>query len=481
MSDSDPAAVRQARERIARLITAPDESRSLLPAVVGLLDHEDRHLRLSAACGICLAGTAQPDLIEYLVRRLLDRIHEDDERAEAILAFEYLATQFPTRVDEVLQAIREDSDREPLAYSRSGGFPRSDVYAPSRGASGVGRTRTVGTGDSAGPGQIVGEDPDDEPPDPIEQSPDDDGESADEDDGDGAGGPGAITGRALLGETISEIVAESRFDDVSILTGHDPYHFGESYRAMGSAGGREYAIGLRLFDTPTEPRPAFASGLADALSAWQSIDGEGVVQLYDWGQSPQPWAAVEHVDARLSGRDTLSIERALWTAVRLTRTVVRLHNAGVVHGGLEPRAVAYTETSVDDDRRRVPLLDNAGLMRPFRFAFDPATRLDPRYAAPEYFDRSFGPVDAATDVYQLGGVCYHLFAGRAPFEESSGIGQRVLDGSFEPPSAHRDDVPAAVDEAVTKAMATQKITRYETAARMEQDLLAAGAEVSDDG
>ena len=499
MASSGGSARDRARSAIAALIESPEKARSLLPTVVGMLDHEDRQVRLSAACGACLVGTAEPDLVEYLVRRLVDRLHDERTRAEAVFAFEYLATQFPRPVDEALQEIREEEDREPLAYTRTGGFRRSDVYSQSVDRSGVGRTRIAGSGTDPGPQQVYsGDDETEAGRENGQRAPDDDHEADDErdreagaDDGSGTAGAdseqngiGRQPGRnwAIESETLDSIVEASVFGELTVLAGRERGEYADIYRTLGLISGREQAVGLRLFYRPEEDdRAAFLTAMQEALSAWAAVDADHVLSVRDWGLEPRPWAAVAYADGTLADRGRLSADVAVWNALRIVRAVGTLHGNGIVHGGLDPNAVAYTGNVIEDERT-APLVDNVGLLEAFRYAVDPATCLDPRYAAPEYFDAAYGGVDHATDIYHLGAICYRLFTGRPPYDSDvRDIGERVLNATPTPPSERVETVPGIVDQVVAKAMATQKLTRYETVAQMEQDLLRARSHLGDDG
>lgn len=497
----------QARETVATLITDPEQRRSLLPAVVGMLDHEDPYLRLSAACGVCLAARSEADLVPYLIRRLLDRLQDDGPRGEAVLAFEYLASQFPEAVDEVLQAIREESDTDPLAAVPSGGFRRSDIYSPSMGSEGVGRTRIAGEGEPPGPQQVYSEEADrkeqDGPEYEDEDAPSpgegDDESRADEpsgeertadpqaESGDGAATPaetadvGGDATEAVPSDVLAAVLDGPVFDDITIQSTGTHRRFADSYRLLGIVGGREHAVSLRVFDQPSAGRPAFEARLRDALSTWQALDDDGVLRVFDWGIEPRPWAAVSFTAESLSDRDPLSLPVAVRHAHRITAAVERLHARDVVHGGLDPASIAYAGEGIDGSSPTAPRLDNVGVLDAFRFPFDPAAYLDPRYAAPEYFDPAYGGIDHATDIYQVGAVCYRLFARVAPFDvDPADARQHVLGRTPDPPSAHEERVPGVLDQIVGKAMAKQKLTRYETVAQMEQDLRQVRDQVSDD-
>jgi len=258
-----------------------------------------------------------------------------------------------------------------------------------------------------------------------------------------------------------------------VLASQVQSRYSEDYRALVGQGAQERAIVLRVLDTPDESavRSAFEEQARDALARWAGIDDHGhVVTLLDWGVTPRPWLATTFADEALARREVAGPEQALDDAIALAGALCHVHRNDVVHAGIDPGNVVYTD-EVMDEAGRGPLLDNVGLLEVVRHYQNPATVLDPRYAAPEYFGRQFGRIDAATDVYQLGAVVYHLFAGRAPFDGSFGeVRDAVTSPATPVPGDVAPDVPSAVDEVVSKAMATRKLTRYETVDHLQQDL-----------
>jgi serine/threonine protein kinase len=109
-------------------------------------------------------------------------------------------------------------------------------------------------------------------------------------------------------------------------------------------------------------------------------------------------------------------------------------------------------------------------MRVFRHHFPPSQCLDPRFAAPEYYNDQFGQIDHATDIYQLGAVCYRLLTGHPPHTgDFEHVRAAVLD-SIPPQPSTVADLPEQVDDVIMKAMAKQKLQRYETVEPFQQEL-----------
>lgn len=143
-------------------------------------------------------------------------------------------------------------------------------------------------------------------------------------------------------------------------------------------------------------------------------------------------------------------------------------------GGLQVRVVEGDGWSFDSRVRA-----DGGPQAPVREAGDVATGLLDAWQA--VGDRSgvatvhgFGTRPrpwVATDVYGLGAIVYWLATGRPPFEGSTDeIRRAVLTSSPIPPSDVRPTLPDGIDDVIEKAMATEKITRYESARQLLADL-----------
>ncbi len=481
-------------EPVASLLAAFDDpaaGRRRLPRLVGLLDDEDETVRIGAAWTTCHVAAKLPDTAAYLTRRLTDRLADETPALEAALVFEFVAARYPDAVAAELDAIESETDERRRAPAIEGNLARANYHLPEIGKRDVGRTRLPGEGGSTGPLHRSGVGPgrggnggtgvveSDEGTDDADGTESAGGDADGTDEGDESdesrddGGEEGATGDAEWNpaDELPVIVSESAFDRLSILGKRGRSRYADVYRTLGVVGGDELPVALAFFHLPDADRTAFAGELADELARWAGVsDHENVLTLYDWGVEPRPWAAVEYTDRRLSDRGRLPFEAALADARDLASAVEHVHDNGVVHGGVDPGNVVYYGNVLDEGERQPPLLTDVGVLHAVRRHFDPRTRLDPRYAAPEYFDRRFGRIDHATDVYGTGAVLYRLFTGRPPYDGEYGrVRECVLN---DPPPRPGDvaDVPAGVDDVVTKAMARQKLRRYESVAHLRQEL-----------
>jgi len=439
-------AERDPRALVAEVLTASDVDRSHAGRLLDLLDVGDRQVRLGAATALCVLADEHPGVVASLVGPLSDRA---DERLAAAVALEYVAARYPTVVEDRLDRWETNLDTD----------HRVERSTPTLGGSDdrqVGRTRVAGAGTDPDGRQVYTDDEDDE-----------DQPHAGEDEGNTIG----QRPQAADAEWRSLVEYESRFDRLTVLAPRERRRYGDTYRTLGVVDETEYAVAVRLLDGPDGSDADFTAALSARLDEWGAVsDVDNVVTLYDWSEEPRLWLATEYTAETLADRERFPPAEAAWHAEQLAGAVATLHERGVVHAGIDAESVAYYGNVIEEDDRQPPLLDNLGLLSVYRHRFDPAQFLDPRYAAPEYYQRRFGRIDHATDIYGLGAVCYRLFTGEPPYTgQFDAVRESVLaDGPPEPSAVA--DVPPALDDIVGKAMARRKLARYETAAHLRQEL-----------
>lgn len=462
-------------ERPERMLTAclrdPARGRRRLPAIVGLLDADERRVRLSAAWACCLVASAYPDTVSYLVRRLADRL-DGEATLELTHTLDYLADRYPDTVDDVLDELEAEAEAAASRRSRhgtdTGSFTRNYYYDTEPTRDGIGRIRVPGGADDDPRVAYTTDEVDDDRRESAGTESDDD---ADAEEGDDEGG-GSMVRRT---PDVSSIAVRSRFDQLHVLASQRRSRFSEDYDALVGRGSEEEAVALRLLHLPADAgdRPAFEDASGDHLRRWASVDDhEHVVSLHDWGQEPRPWLVTSFAGESLAEMGSRTREQALHDAIALADAVASCHRADVVHAGIDPGNVAYPGDVLDANDQQPPLLNNVGLVALYRYHRNPADLLDPRYAAPEYYERRFGQIDAATDVYGLGAVVYRLFTGQPPVHGTFDAVKAAVTGPDAPaPSDVEERLPPRIDDVVGKAMATQKLHRYDTVEHLRQDLV----------
>jgi hypothetical protein len=474
-------------ERYALLVDILDDPASgkeRLPRLVGMFESDDRQVRLKAAwaCSLVANELEDEDTIEYLVRRLSDRLDEEYVSLELTTTLDYISNRYAEQVERVLESMDEEQrERGDIPLPDVGNFTRSNYYSNDHSRDNVGRTRVAGAGGGGDPRSTYADSQREEREQrEHERERDDDGDGDDDDSGED--GPSTDDEQeeafGAMGQErteVASIATQSRFDKLHILAARQRGRYADIYDALVGSGSEEEAVALHLFHDPDGGADQFeyVSRMETQLSRWEAVSGHPhVVTVLDWGVDPKPWLSTLFAGESLAEFGRLPSGRVLDDAINLADAVSHLHHNGVVHAGLDPGNVAYPGELLGGEGQQPPLLDNVGLMNAFRYHFEPALHLDPRYAAPEYFDSQYGTIDHATDIYQLGAVLYHMFTGKPPYAgEFQQVRERVLSDQPPAPSTIVEGVPAEIDEIVTKSMARQKLTRYETVEHLQRELV----------
>jgi hypothetical protein len=242
-------------------------------------------------------------------------------------------------------------------------------------------------------------------------------------------------------------------------------------RARAVEDGTTHRVDVRALARPADAGDDFDTSLGAQLERWTAVDDiEGVVSVFDSGEGDRPWVVTASVGSTVWNRED-SLGLSLFHACRLTGALAALHDRGIVHAGIDPGNVVYPITG--DDDRPAPAFHNVGLVDVYRRHTDPARVLDPRYAAPEFFDQSYGIVDRTTDIYQLGAVLGTLLTGEPPVDGTpTEIREAVLDGERSSVAAQDSRLPGELDEILGRATATDSFERYDTAHDFHRDLTA---------
>lgn len=211
----------------------------------------------------------------------------------------------------------------------------------------------------------------------------------------------------------------------------------------------------------------------EEAETWANLDDhDNVVGVVDWGSTPLPWLAVEFMDGGHLGDRVgeMDLGEALWTALGVVEGVKHAHGYGVVHLDLKSENVLFRTTA--DGTWDVPKVADWGLATRLLDRTDGVEGLSPHYGAPEQFDADrFGRPDRRTDVYQLGVVCYELFTGRRPVDETgSAAAYEAMAAPLDPPTAVDSTLPDELDEILLGCLRPEKADRYEDVLYLRDDL-----------
>ncbi len=172
---------------------------------------------------------------------------------------------------------------------------------------------------------------------------------------------------------------------------------------------------------------------------------------------------LEHV---IMKEGALELTRALDFACQMCNAVDHAHRAGVLHRDLRPGNMLISETGMLK-------VTDFGTSRFLEIAAHGTTVIgSPPYMAPEQF---YGKAVFASDVYSVGVTVYQMLTGSLPYDTPSpaDIDRLVRGELLTSPRLKNPKVPKAISDIVLRAMAPDLTARYQRAADLMNDLLAA--------
>jgi hypothetical protein len=234
-------------------------------------------------------------------------------------------------------------------------------------------------------------------------------------------------------------------------------------------GGRPVA--LKLLPPALAGDPDFRARFLREMRVAAAIDHPNIVPIYRAGEDRGLlYLAMRYVHASdlrrvLETEGRLGPGRTLAILDQVARALDAAHAHGLVHRDVKPGNILLAPPVIDGDPEHVYLVD-FGLARSDsddRSIGGPGSFLGtPRYAAPE--QAAGRPVDGRADGYALGCVLYECLTGQPPFPDGSG--EAVLLAHLESPPPQvttlRPDLPPAINQVITQAMAKAPADRFPT-------------------
>jgi eukaryotic-like serine/threonine-protein kinase len=186
-----------------------------------------------------------------------------------------------------------------------------------------------------------------------------------------------------------------------------------------------------------------------------------------------PFVEGESLRDRLTREKQLPVDAALRIAAEAARALEYAHRHGVLHRDIKPENLLLTPDGST-------LVADFGIARALTGEGERLTETGLAIGTPAYMspEQAMGEraLDARTDVYSLGAVLYEMLAGEPPFTgpTAQAIIARRFSGEVPRVRLVRPSVPAAVDEAVHRALAPVVADRFETVEAFARALAADG-------
>ncbi len=245
-------------------------------------------------------------------------------------------------------------------------------------------------------------------------------------------------------------------------------------------------IAVKLLRADIADDETFQARFRREAQSAAALNHPAIVAVYDSGEEAMaqedgqvrsvPYIVMEYVEGHtvrdlLGEGEAVPIEEAVEITAGVLNALEYSHRAGIVHRDIKPGNIMLTSTGdvkVMDFGIARAIEDSAATVTQTHSVVGTAQYLSPEQARGEV-------VDARSDLYSTGCLLYELLTGQPPFTGDSAVAiayQHVRELA-KPPSSLAADVPESLDRVVLKALAKVRDDRYQDAAHMRADLLAA--------
>jgi serine/threonine protein kinase/Cdc6-like AAA superfamily ATPase len=248
---------------------------------------------------------------------------------------------------------------------------------------------------------------------------------------------------------------------------------GAIYEATDQYNGRKVAIKMMMGDMSVENARRFER---EAM-IMNELNHPNIVRFYEWGRvNERLYIAMDYLDGLtleqlITNAGKLSLPLAFAIAHPVADAIDYVHEKGFVRNDIKPSNIMLTNTG------RVCLLD-FGITRPITSQHDLLARFNtertviigtPQFMAPEQFE---GVADRRSDVYALGVVLYRMLTGAYPFNVSQRLrfGYRPELDQTLPLLSQHEGVPEEIDEVISKCLAKDPDSRFQTMSELKHAL-----------
>src|SRR6185369_1534665 len=214
-----------------------------------------------------------------------------------------------------------------------------------------------------------------------------------------------------------------------------------------------------------------------------------ILTIFEIGEAAGSYyIATEYIDGETLRhclwRGPLKLDETLGVGIQVAMALEAAHAEGIVHRDIKPENIMLRQDKFVRDRfvkvldfglakltdRDMTNADPEAVTIPIAETNPGAIMGTSGYMSPE---QALGDtIDERTDVFSLGVVLYEMIAGRPPFQGKTESHTRVsiIDHDHVPLVEHVSNVPRQLERIVSKALAKDRLKRYQTITDLKLDL-----------
>ena len=218
--------------------------------------------------------------------------------------------------------------------------------------------------------------------------------------------------------------------------------------------GERYKNGLKSFQAE-----------AQRLANLGSI--EGVVNVYDvFADNGTAYIVMEYLSGdtvaqMVEKTKVLGFGRTMNIIVPVLRSLIKVHNAGIIHRDISPQNIIKTKEG------KIVLIDfGAARQNTFSMSKSASIILKQGYAPIEQYDNKLEQ-NSWTDVYGVAATMYYMLTGVTPQFANS----RLLEDTLAPVSELREGLPPQLDDILKNALAVRPEERTQTAQELLDQIM----------
>jgi serine/threonine-protein kinase len=169
----------------------------------------------------------------------------------------------------------------------------------------------------------------------------------------------------------------------------------------------------------------------------------------------------------LLDRGQIAFEEILPHARQMASALAAAHAAGIVHRDLKPENIFLTRDMLGHEVLKILDFGIAKIKRAGGVNSTHGTQTglimgSPAYMSPEQCKDS-ADVDFRSDIYSMAVILYEALTGRTPFVANSSTEMLVMHLTAPvPPIAERVQIPTYASEAITRALAKDRVQRFDS-------------------